>query len=125
LNITATHDSPASQHLRALERANCVRIARAELKRRVTRGELDVRQVILRCPSEACTMSVDHLLMSQPRWGANRSRKVLAALCLSDRKTIGSLTERQRGALVALLAPARRIVPAHQRDERADGISQT
>jgi hypothetical protein len=103
VEVTATHDPSTAQHMRALERANEVRIARAELKRRVRRGELDVRQVILRCPWEACSMSLGNLLMSQPRWGATRSRKVLADLCVPDRKTVGSLTERQRGALAAML----------------------
>ena len=39
--------------MRALERANQVRLARAELKRRVADGEVDVAEVILDCPWEA------------------------------------------------------------------------
>jgi hypothetical protein len=53
-------------------------------------------------------MPLGILLMSQPHWGANRTRKLLATLCVPERKTVGSLTERQRGALAAMLSPLRR-----------------
>ncbi len=36
--------------MRALERANQVRLARAELKRRVATAEIDVADLILDCP---------------------------------------------------------------------------
>ncbi len=36
--------------MRALERANQVRLARAELKRRVATTEIDVADLILDCP---------------------------------------------------------------------------
>jgi hypothetical protein len=93
------------QYMRALERANEVRLARAELKRRVAYGDIEVADVILRCPWEAHGMAVADLLMSQRRWGATRSRKIMALLPLSERKTVGSLTSRQRGALAAVLIP--------------------
>ena len=54
--MQATRDSPAPQHMRALARANKVRLARAELKRQVAEGELSVADVILGCPWEAETM---------------------------------------------------------------------
>jgi hypothetical protein len=108
MHIAATHDPGTSQHMRALERANDVRIARAALKRRVARGELDVREVILRRPPEADSMSLYSLLMSQPRWGVKRCLKLLALLRLSDRKRLDSLTERQCGALAAMLPRSER-----------------
>jgi hypothetical protein len=97
-----------SQSMRALRRANRVRTARAELKRGVAVGERDVGEVILHCPREALGMTVSELLMSQPRWGAIRSRKVLALLPISESKSLGSMTDRQSQALAALLeAPIR------------------
>ena len=42
--------APAPQHLRALARANEVRLARAAIKRRIASGEVSVREVILECP---------------------------------------------------------------------------
>lgn len=94
------------QYMRALERANKVRLARADLKRRVATGEADVAEVILDCPWEAESMAVADLLMSQRRWGESRCRKFLAQIPMSEAKTVGSMTERQRRTLAARLAPA-------------------
>lgn len=96
--------APAPQHLRALARANEVRLARAELKRRVMRGEISVREVILDCPWEVASMPVAELLMSQRRWGENRCRRVLQAVPVPEHKPIGAMTERQRQALAVRLA---------------------
>lgn len=84
------------QHLQALQRANEVRLARADLKRRVADGELTVAEVILDPPREAESMMVADLLMSQRRWGRTRCRRFLAQAGLPETKTIGSLTDRQR-----------------------------
>jgi hypothetical protein len=89
--------------MRALERANQVRLARAELKRRVASGEIGVAEVILECPWEADSMAVADLLMSQRRWGQTRCRKFLAQIPMSEQKTVGSMTERQRRTLAAML----------------------
>jgi hypothetical protein len=105
MNATATVTAHAGpQHMRALERANKVRLARAELKRKVPVGEIDVAEVILDCPWEAHSMAVADLLMSQRRWGQTRCRKFLSQIPMSEKKTIGSMTERQRRALAAMLA---------------------
>ena|SRR5881392_2309301 len=94
----------APQYLRALVRANEVRLARAQLKRRVALGEIDVAEVIVRCPSAAHSMAVADLLMSQRRWGQTRCRKLLARLPMSEQKTVGSMTDRQRRVLAAMLS---------------------
>jgi hypothetical protein len=98
MDATATI-APAPQHMRALERANQVRLARAELKRRIGTGEVSAGEVILACPWEAESMTVADVLMSQRRWGHTRCRKFLAAIPISETKTVGTLTERQRRAL--------------------------
>jgi hypothetical protein len=91
------------QRLRALERANAVRLARAELKRRIAHGHLSAAEVILQLPAEACTWPVAELLMSQRRWGSNRTRKLLAGLQISEMRHLSKLTERQRRLLAAQL----------------------
>ena len=107
MSTTATSRTASPQCMRALGRANKVRMARAELKRLVAFGEVDAAQVILYCPWEATSMPVAELLMSQRRWGAGRCRKTLAMLPMSESKSIGSMTERQRQRLASLLdAPA-------------------
>jgi hypothetical protein len=104
MNATATIARARPQNMRALARANEVRLARAELKRRVAFGKVDVAEVILHCPWEAHSMAVADLLMSQRRWGQTRCGKVLAQLPMSEQKTVGSMTDRQRRALAAMLS---------------------
>ena len=99
---TATSDA-APQHLRALQQANRVRLARADLKRRVAIQATTVADVVLDCPWEAESMELSDLLMSQRRWGRARCRRVLLSLGLPENKQIGTLTERQRGALASTL----------------------
>jgi hypothetical protein len=102
MNATAT--APAAQHMRALAQANRVRLARAELKRQVSEGETTVSDVVLGCPWEAESMTISDLLMSQHRWGRTRCRRFLSSIPMSETKTIGTMTDRQRRALAATLA---------------------
>ena len=108
MTATVTIAPAGPQHMRALERANQVRLARAELKRRVAIGETEVAAVILDCPWEAHSMAVADLLMSQRRWGQTRCRKFLAQLPMSEKKTVGSMTDRQRHTLAMMLKSAQR-----------------
>lgn len=118
MTATATIAPARPQHLQALTRANEVRLARAQLKRRVACGAISATDVILESPWEAGSMTVADLLMSQRRWGITRCRKVLAQIPVSETKTIGSLTDRQRHALAALLAPG--AVAEHGSDVELD-----
>ena len=95
--------SAVPQHLRALDQANQVRLARAELKRRLGAGSVTVREVIDECPWQAETMSLSELLTSQRRWGIVPCRRLLLSVELSENKRLGTLTERQRAALMAVL----------------------
>ena len=106
----ASTAAPAAvpQHIRALEEANRVRLARAALKRSVRAGDLSADQVIRSCPWEAETMSVSELLRSQSRWGRTRTRKFLVPLALNENRQIGRLTLRQREALASALAAKQR-----------------
>jgi hypothetical protein len=100
---TATVDA-APQHLRALEQANRVRLARAELKRRVATQQTSVVEVLITRPWQAESMSISDLLMSQRRWGHARCRRLLISLGIPENKQIGKFTDRQRSALVEGLA---------------------
>jgi len=92
-----------SQHMKALAKANEVRLARAALKRQIASGEIAVAEVLNDYPSEAEGMTVSELLASQRRWGRTRSRKLLSRLDLTENKRIGTLTERQLSLLTAAL----------------------
>jgi hypothetical protein len=91
------------QHLRALEHANRVRLARAEMKRDIGRGEISVAEVVLTCPWQAHSMSISDLLMSQKRWGRARCRRLLMSIGVPENKPVGTLTERQRAGLAEML----------------------
>jgi hypothetical protein len=102
MNATATM-TPDAQHLVALQRANRVRLARADLKRRIADAQVSVAEVILECPWEAESMSIADLLMSQRRWGSSRCRKFLWKNRINETKPVGALTERQRRLLASQL----------------------
>lgn len=102
-DATATMALARPQHMQALQRANEVRLARAELKRKVSDGAITVAEVIVECPWEAASMTVAELLTSQRRWGATRCSKFLAGIGLPETKTVGSMTDRQRSVLAAAL----------------------
>ena len=99
---SATLDA-GQQHLRALEHANRVRLARAAMKREVAAGDVSASEVILSCPWQAHSMDISDLLMSQKRWGRARCRRLLLSIGVPENKKIGTLTERQRLALAAVL----------------------
>ena len=102
---TETDEGTAAppQHLKALARANEVRLARAALKRSIGASEVSVAEVVTEVPWEAETMSLSELLTAQPRWGRTRTRKLLGSLGLGENKRLGTLTERQRALLAERL----------------------
>jgi hypothetical protein len=110
-----TIDARPDQRLHALARANRIRQVRAVLKRRIAAGQVSAAEVILRHRWEVESMPVAEVLASQRNWGNARCRRFLTAVRLSERKTIGSMTERQRLAVAARLDvgakfPASRVV---------------
>ena len=60
-------------------------------------------EILLGTYWEAANMTISDLLMSQRRWGHTRCRKLLMQVPVSENKTVGSMTERQRRALAMLL----------------------
>ena len=80
-----------------------VRLARAELKRAIARGDMDAAEVVRDCPWETESMTIAELLTSQRRWGRTRARKFLLGVALSENKRLGTLTPRQRALLSTAL----------------------
>jgi len=95
--------TPTPQRMRALEQANKVRLARAELKRRIADGEISVAEVMIMRPPEVDNWTVRELLLSQRRWGSTRCRRFLERNQISELKRLGELTDRQRALLAAQL----------------------
>jgi hypothetical protein len=102
--MTSSGTAVAPQFMRALQVANRVRLARAELKAHVATGELRAAEVVLSCPIEAERMAITDLLLAQRSWGPARCQRFLVSVPLREDKTIGSMTERQRRAVADMLS---------------------
>jgi hypothetical protein len=103
---TATAPPPRSltQRLGALERANEVRTAKAQLKRDLGAGVLDIHDVLAHPPDFLANAKVTEILLAVPSYGRVKVNKVLTQCRISPNKTvIGGLTQRQRDELVSLV----------------------
>jgi hypothetical protein len=92
------------QRLRALAKANEVRVARARLKRAVAAGRIELARLVADPPSCVRTAKVRELLLVVPRIGPARADRLLGRCRIAHAKTVGGLTDRQRAELVELLA---------------------
>ena len=93
----------ASQRSQALKQANRVRSGRATLKRALGDGRRTAGEVISDPPAIARAMQVKQVLLSQRGWGPARCGRLLRSASVPERKELGSLTERQRRALLMTL----------------------
>jgi hypothetical protein len=98
-----------AQRSQALTEANRIRSARAELKRELASGRKSAADVIAEPPRSATTMPVLQVVLSQPWWGPARSHRLLQSAAVAEDTSLGTLTERQRRALLTKLTnrPAR------------------
>ena len=84
------------QHLEALDRANEIRLARAQLKASIKAGEVTVPEALNLQPEMVATMKVADLLKAQERWGDKRANTLMRFLNMTQNKRCGTLTDRQR-----------------------------
>ena len=91
------------QRMDALQRANDIRSRRAQLKRDLKAGRQPIRDLLLDPPDYLQTAKVFDLLLAVPKYGRVKVNKILSQCRISPSKTLGGLSERQRGELVALL----------------------
>ena len=92
-------DRSREQRLVALEQANEVRTARAELKKELASGEIELVQILADLPPCVRTARVRDVLLVLPKIGSVRAARILAHCGIAHSKTLGGLTERQRGEL--------------------------
>jgi hypothetical protein len=90
------------QRLRALEQANEVRTARAKLKKELASGKIELVQVVADPPACVRTARVRDVLLALPKIGSVRAGRILAQCGIAHSKTLGGLTDRQRGELINL-----------------------
>ncbi len=91
------------QRLRALEKANDVRRACAELKRELAAGRITLAQILGDPPPCARTAKVRELLLAVPKIGPAKVHRGLAHCRIADTKTVTGLSDRQRSELIELL----------------------
>ena len=96
------------QHLEALEKANAVRFARADLKKELrtltySEGLERIAALLLDPPSELATMNVERLVLVVPGFGRKRSNRALAKAGISPFRSVEALTLRQAAALAECL----------------------
>jgi hypothetical protein len=95
--------SPA-QRLQALRQANEIRIARAQLKRRLAVGSVKITDILAAPPPCTQTQKVDELLLALPKYGPVRVDRLLSNCRISAAKTVAGLSDRQRQELIARLS---------------------
>jgi len=89
--------------MEALQRANDVRVRRAQLKRDLKAGHESIETILLDPPEWVETAKVFDMLLAVPKYGRVKVNKILAQCRISPSKTIGGLSQRQRTELVQLL----------------------
>jgi S13-like H2TH domain len=100
---TKTHaqapERSLDQRMEALQRANDVRVRRAQLKRDLKAGRESIETILLDPPE---TAKVFDMLMAVPKFGRVKAARLLNQCRISQSKTVGGLSERQRTELVEL-----------------------
>jgi hypothetical protein len=96
-------DRSLKQRMDALERANKIRTTRKDLKLDLKTGRAQITGLILNPPEDIQTMKLFDLLISVPKYGRVKVNRILNQCRISPSKTIGGLSERQRGEIVSYL----------------------
>ena len=103
---TKTHaQAPArslDQRMEALKRANDIRVQRAQLKRDLKSGRVQIEGILMSPPDYVSTAKVFDMLMAVPKFGRVKAARLLNQCRISQSKTVGGLSDRQRHELIDL-----------------------
>ena len=91
------------QRMEALKRANDIRVKRAKLKKDLKAGAIQIESILRSPPTYVETAKVFDILMAVPKFGRVKAARFLNQCRISQSKTVGGLSERQRAELVGLL----------------------
>jgi S13-like protein len=86
----------------ALKRANDVRVRRAKLKKDLKDGRIRIQAILTAPPEFVETAKVIDILMAVPKFGRVKAARFLNTCRISQSKTVGGLSERQRTELIDL-----------------------
>src|SRR6266567_3288143 len=90
------------QRMDALRRANDVRVRRAKLKKDLKDGRVRIQAILSNPPEYVSTAKVFDILMAVPKFGRVKAARFLNQCRISQSKTVGGLSDRQRAELVGL-----------------------
>ena len=89
------------QRMEALKRANEIRVRRAQLKKDLKSGT-QIEEILRDPPEYVATAKVFDILMAVPKFGRVKAARFLNQCRISQSKTVGGLSERQRHELIDL-----------------------
>jgi uncharacterized membrane protein YjjP (DUF1212 family) len=90
------------QRMEALKRANDIRVKRAQLKRDLKDGHARIDEILRKPPEYVTTAKVFDILMAVPKFGRVKAGRFLTQARISQSKTVGGLSDRQRAELIGL-----------------------
>jgi len=90
------------QRMEALKRANDIRVQRAQLKKDLKDARVQIESILLDPPDYVSTAKVFDMLMAVPKFGRVKAARLLNQCRVSQSKTVGGLSERQRTELISL-----------------------
>ena len=90
------------QRMDALARANDVRVKRAKLKKDLKEGTVRIEKILGNPPEYVSTAKVLDILMAVPKFGRVKAKRFLNTCRISESKTVGGLSDRQRAELIGL-----------------------
>ena len=90
------------QRMDALKRANDVRVKRARLKKDLKEGTVKIEKILSNPPEYVSTAKVIDILMAVPKFGRVKAARFLNTCRISQSKTVGGLSDRQRTELIGL-----------------------
>ncbi|MGZ4258657.1 MAG: integration host factor, actinobacterial type [Gaiellaceae bacterium] len=90
------------QRMEALKRANDIRVKRAQLKKDLKAGRVCIEEILGAPPEYVETAKVFDMLMAVPKFGRVKAARFLNQCRISQSKTVGGLSERQRAELIGL-----------------------
>ncbi|HEU5244175.1 MAG TPA: integration host factor, actinobacterial type [Gaiellaceae bacterium] len=106
MSPTKTHahapERSLGQRMDALKRANDVRVKRAQLKKDLKDGKVRIEQILGNPPEYVSTAKVIDILMAVPKFGRVKAARFLNTCRISQSKTVGGLSDRQRAELIGL-----------------------
>ncbi|HWE82434.1 MAG TPA: integration host factor, actinobacterial type [Gaiellaceae bacterium] len=88
--------------MEALKRANDIRVKRAQLKKDLKTGTVSIEQILREPPEFVSTAKVFDMLMAVPKFGRVKALRLLNQCRISQSKTVGGLSDRQRQELIDL-----------------------